>query len=93
MVSGQTKSGFKYKVDPEAFNDDWEIVELAADQEKAQSPAGLLFLYKRILGEKQYESLKKHCIVNGHVSTKMIESEVQEIVNFAKDESVKAKNS
>lgn len=61
MMTGETKTGFKFSVDEAALND-WELLEDLDGIEN--NPQRYVRVAKRLLSMEQYEALKKHC-VNG----------------------------
>lgn len=84
MVKGETKSGFKFKID-EAIADDMELIEdiAKADKDVSVFPAVLT----KILGEKQKAALYNHLRdKNGRVSIKAAVEEFTEMMNVAGEE-------
>lgn len=84
MLKGETKSGFKFKID-EAIADDLELLEDIAQADKDVS----LFpgVLEKILGAKQKAALYEHLRgKNGRVSTKAAVAEFTEIMNLAGEE-------
>lgn len=84
MLTGETKSGFKFKID-EAVADDMEILEdiAKADTDVSVFPSLLV----KILGEDQKKALYEHLRgKNGRVSTTATVNEFTEIMNIAGEE-------
>ena len=59
MLTGATKTGFKFTVDEAALND-WELLEDLDGIEN--NPQRYVRVAKRLLNKEQYEELKKHCL-------------------------------
>ena len=59
MLTGETKTGFRYSVNEAALND-WELLEDLDGIEN--NPQRYVRVARRLLSEEQYEALKKHCI-------------------------------
>lgn len=78
MIQGITKSGFKFNINENSM--DWTVMEIINDIEK--NPLKMVELAKKILGNNQYESLKKHCRTKkGNVPIDRMEKELIEIIN------------
>lgn len=73
IIEGITSTGFKFTVDLEELEDDFEFVEEVAAIVNGSTSA-LPNVIKMMIGEEQYKNLKEHCRKeNGKVSsTKMI---------------------
>ena len=92
MIEGKLKNGFKIKI-PDENLDDFEIIEaLAALEEDDENSVKIaLFVYKRLLGEEQYEALKKHVKKkDGRISWDKMINEIMPEIFALNDE---AKNS
>lgn len=88
MLEGKLKNGFKVSI-PEENLDDFEVVEALAamDEESDQTVKNALFVFKRILGEEQYDALKAHVKKkDGRISTnKMFNEILPEIFALSED--------
>lgn len=84
MVSGVTKSGFKYKVNEE-IRTDWRFVKAIADADSADESrmlAGATRMVTLLLGEKGEAELERHVAQeNGIIPTQKIIEEVRDILN------------
>lgn len=80
MIKGSTKSGFEFEI-PKKNLDDWELLE--ALEEMQSNPLKIIKVSKMLLGNEQYNSLKKYCTVEGKVKMSMMDSEITEIMNFS----------
>lgn len=78
----ETKSGFKYKLAKD-FSDDFELLELIRRQQ--DEPLLFIDIAKRLIGDTYYDKLKKHCTVDGRVSTAKMKEEITEISNSDPD--------
>lgn len=58
MLTGETKTGFKFDVDEAALND-WELLEELDGIE--ENPQRYVSVSKRLLSAEQYKALKEHC--------------------------------
>ena len=74
----KTKSGFEYILPPH-LADDFTYLELVKSAQ--ENPLAVVDVAKYLLGEAGYERLKKHCTVDGRVSTEKIIAEITEISN------------
>ena len=84
MLKGETKSGFKFKID-EAIADDLELLEDIAQADKDVSVFPRVL--EKVLGAKQKAALYEHLRgKNGRVSTKAAVDEFTEIMNLAGEE-------
>lgn len=72
-----TRSGFQYKIDKEALQDDWDFIELFGELE--DKPNLMPRAVKKLLGEAQYKKLKEHCVKDGRVSGLMMSAEIEDI--------------
>ena len=84
MLKGETKSGFKFKID-EAVVDDLELLEdiAKADKDVSVFPSVL----EKILGKDQKAKLYEHLRgKNGRVSIQSAVDEFTEIMNIAGEE-------
>ncbi|RHM59654.1 hypothetical protein [Coprobacillus sp. AF33-1AC] len=78
MIKGITKSGFRFRVDENKL--DWSVMELLSEIE--ENPLKMVQLAKKILGNVQYDELKKHCKTKrGNIPIDRIEKELTEILN------------
>ena len=78
MLTGETKTGFKYAVDEAALND-WELLEDLDGIEN--NPQQYVRVAKRLLCKEQYEALKEHCINdNGRVDMTKMFYEISDIL-------------
>ena len=59
MLTGETKTGFKFTVEEAALND-WELLEDLDGIEN--NPQRYVSVAKRLLSAEQYKALKEHCI-------------------------------
>lgn len=86
MISGKTRTGFEYTIDPVALND-FRILDLInkiqKEEKKGASPETYVFLVldlvDRLLGEEQKELLMDHCDVDGRVPVDKINDEIIDI--------------
>lgn len=78
----KTKSGFEFHL-PTDLKDDFEYVELLRKYQ--ENPILLIDVAKKLLGDEEYEALKKHCTVDGRVSTEKIIAEIEQISNAEPD--------
>lgn len=58
MIKGKTNSGFEFEVDANAL-DDWELLEQLNAIDKGETSM-VVDVFKKLLGEEQFEALKKH---------------------------------
>ena len=58
-ITGITKQGFHYSVD-DAVGDDWELIEILSEMNNDEYLSVVPFA-KKLLGNAQYERLKKFC--------------------------------
>ncbi len=72
-----TRSGFRYKIDKEALQDDWDFIELFGELE--DKPNLMPRAVKKLLGDAQYKMLKEHCVKDGRVSGVMMSAEIEDI--------------
>lgn len=83
MVEGKLKNGFDIRIEDENL-DDFEVFEALCDIE--QNPDDIvktIFIYRRLLGEEQYERLKKHMKKpSGKISTDEMMETLDEILNI-----------
>lgn len=84
MIKGVTKSGFKFELTEERL-DNFELVPLLIKSET--NPIYITQVAEIMLGEKQFEILKKRCTINGQVSSNKMFKEIGEIL--AKSNKVK----
>jgi len=80
MLSGRTKSGFEFEIDPDLL-DDMEFIDLLAEA----SDNGLLLpkILVFILGEEQKKALYEHLRgKNGKVSRAKVDETAGEIIEF-----------
>ena len=78
MLTGNTKSGFQFKIEDQAL-DDYEILEMLTEIDDGN---GVLVpkMIERLLGKEQKEALKEHLRnKEGKVSTQNMMSEVMDI--------------
>ena len=78
MLTGNTKSGFQFKIEDQAL-DDYEILEMLTEIDDGN---GVLVpkMIERLLGKEQKEALKEHLRnKEGKVSTQNIMIEVMDI--------------
>lgn len=78
MVSGQTKTGFKYKIQDSQLNN-WELIEVLQTIDEGNETM-LPKAIKMLLGNKQYERLKNHVRRNGIVPVDKMLLEFQDIM-------------
>lgn len=89
MITGTTKTGFKYSVD-EAVFDDWDFY----DALHQGTVYGEIDAAKLLLDDEQFALLKGHCRgENGRVSMQKMDAEIGAIVSGAAEQRAKAKNS
>lgn len=80
MISGRTKSGFEFEIDPDLL-DDMEFIDLLAEA----SDNGLLLpkVLEFILGKEQKKALYEHLRgENGKVSRSRVDETAGEIIEF-----------
>ncbi|MDD6742206.1 MAG: hypothetical protein PUE22_01675 [Roseburia porci] len=78
MLTGNTKSGFQFKIEDQAL-DDYEILEMLTEIDDGN---GVLVpkMIERLLGKEQKEALKEHLRnKEGKVSTQNMMIEVMDI--------------
>lgn len=78
MLTGNTKSGFRFKIEDQAL-DDYEILEMLTEIDDGN---GVLVpkMIERLLGKEQKEALKEHLRnKEGKVSTQNMMIEVMDI--------------
>lgn len=83
MVTGTTKSGFAYEVDPDILND-WDTLELIGKIYTGDTFAkfAVFELIKRLLGEAQTAKLKDHCRnEKGLVPLESVQTELFDILS------------
>lgn len=76
-----TVNGLDLTVDLVRLQDDWELMELMAEMEGSGDEENLplvIKLVKSVLGD-QYTMVKKHCTVDGRVSTEKMMEIIQRI--------------
>ena len=95
MISGTTKSGFKFEV-ADGIGNDFRIVEAIADSDSDDESAqvrGTVNLVRLVLGEAGKKALYKHLAETcGSVPTSRVIEEVTEIFQIARERSKEAKN-
>lgn len=80
MIKGTTNSGFRFKIDEK--NLDWEFLELMSGIDK--NPFKMIDVAKKMLGEKQYNTLKKFCRnENGNIPIERMEKELTEMFELS----------
>ena len=78
MLTGATKTGFKFTIDEAALND-WELLEDLDGIEN--NPQRYVRVARRLLNKEQYEELKKHCLnENGRVDMTKMFYEISDIL-------------
>lgn len=83
MITGKTKSGFKYEIDPKRL-DDYEFFELIASLDN--NPLALPQVVNKLLGDDQKKRLMDHLRdENGVVPISKIEKEITDIFSGAKE--------
>ena len=91
MITGETKSGFRFEIDDDA-TDDMEILENIARLENGDMSVVPAIL-AQLLGEAQKKALYEFCRKeNGRVSAVKVMSAVKEIFDAAAEENKKVKN-
>lgn len=84
MLTGNTKSGFKFEIDEEIL-DDYDFLELLCKIDEGATSLTIKMV-DTLLGEEQKEKLKNHVRTeNGKVSAKALLAEVMEIFNATKE--------
>lgn len=80
MIEGTLKSGFHIIIPDENY-DDYELFEdLAAIDENMNNVGKMVSVFKRLLGEEQYNALKEHMRQeNGRIRTTQMEEALHEI--------------
>lgn len=80
MIEGTLKSGFEIRIPDENY-DDYELFEdLAAIDEDPNNIGKMVSVFKRLLGEEQYNALKEHMRQeNGRIRTTQMEKVLREI--------------
>lgn len=83
MVEGKLKNGFEVKIEDENL-DDFEVFEALCDIEQNPDNIGKsIFVYRRLLGEEQFERLKEHMKKpSGKISTDEMLKTLNEILNI-----------
>lgn len=79
MLRGKTSTGFDYIVYDSAL-DDWDLLEdlNAVDAGNYQR---IIPAAHKMLGERQLEKLKRHCMKDGRVTFSAVCKEIAEIMN------------
>lgn len=78
MLTGNTKSGFQFKIEDQAL-DDYEILEMLTEIDDGNG-ALVPKMIERLLGKEQKEALKEHLRnKEGKVSTRNMMIEVMDI--------------
>ena len=89
MISGTTKSGFKFTVNEE-IRTDWRFVRAVADADSpdaSRQMAGATQMVELLLGKEGEAELEAHVAKeNGIVPTEAIMAEVTDILNVIGDE-------
>lgn len=91
MITGETKSGFKFKI-KDSIKDDYYLWKLIAKARK--DPMTMYEVNERLLGSDQLKKLEKHCSKkDDFVSSEQLMNEVGEIFDIIGKESSDTKNS
>lgn len=77
MIKGVTKSGFSFEITNERL-DNFELVPLFIKADK--NPIYITEVARKMLGDKQFENLKKRCTKDGQVSSNKMFKEIGEIL-------------
>lgn len=84
MMTGTTKSGFRYELQDEAM-DDYELLEMLCDIDNGNTSL-ITTAAKQILGKEQLTALKEHVRgKNGRVSAEKMIGEITEILTGNKE--------
>lgn len=87
MFTGETKSGFKFEISENSF-DDMRVVDALAAISEGENPLAISELVMLLLGKKQRDALYKHLKrADGTVPPGKVVDEIVEIVQL------KSKNS
>ncbi len=83
MITGKTKSGFKFELDENVL-DDWEYLEILSeiDEGKVQK---LPKMFEMLLGKDQYKALKEFLRKDGKVSAESMANAFDEIMGAVND--------
>ena len=79
-ITGITKQGFHYSVD-DAVGDDWELIEILSEMNNDEYLSVVPFA-KKLLGNAQYERLKKFCRDKTDMFRFRINPEIKKQVEF-----------
>lgn len=83
MITGETKSGFVYNVEDDAF-DDYELLETICKVDNGNTSL-IPKMLEDFLGKEQTDALKEHIRgQNGKVSAKKMSDEIAEIFSACK---------
>lgn len=82
MIKGKTKSGFKYEIDEKILND-YRFFELISeiDDKPYKAPK----LVETMLGKEQKDKLLAHVEKDGHVDSKDVMKEIEDIFTNTKE--------
>jgi len=78
-IEGKTSTGFEFKVE-ENLLDDWELVKKL--RKIKEDGLMLVDIAMEILGDEQLEKLENHVRKNGKVSSRDIDRELGEILEY-----------
>lgn len=85
MITGKTKSGFKFKVD-ERIKKDWRLIKAITDSQSDDGNVKLkavVTMIQLVLGDQE-ELLMQHIMKKneGYVPFEIMQSEISEIIQF-----------
>ena len=81
MIKGKTKSGFKFEIDPEVF-DDMELLDALASS-MAEDPLQISKVVGKILGDKKKDLYDHVRAESGRVPVEAIGDEIREMMEAA----------
>lgn len=82
MIKGKTKSGFAYEIDEKILND-YRFFELISDVD--EKPYKAPKLVETLLGKEQKDKLLAHLEKDGHVDSKDVMKEIEDIFTHTKE--------
>lgn len=79
MIKGETKTGFKFKIEEEVL-DDYELLETLVDADNGNNMA-LFSVIDMVLGDEQKKALKEHLReIHGRVPASAMIAEIMDII-------------
>ena len=79
MIKGESKTGFKFKIEEEVL-DDYELLETLVDADNGNNMA-LFSVIDMVLGDEQKKALKEHLReIHGRVPASAMIAEIMDII-------------